>query len=394
MSQPPTGARPRVEPVDVLRGVIMVIMALDHTRDYFGDYNVNPTALASTTPALFFTRWITHFCAPVFFLLTGTGAFLSLQKKTRPELSRYLWTRGLWLLVLEFTVGRFGLQFNLDYKVTVLLVLWALGWSMIVLAGLIHFSTRAVVTFGVLLIALHNLLDGIRADTFGAFAPLWNFLHAPGLLYQGQDRFLLLAYPIIPWIGVTAVGYGLGALYLWDAERRRACLLRLGLGLSAAFIVLRLLNIYGDPVPWSSQPTGLYTLLSFLNTSKYPPSLLFLLMTLGPALCMLALVDARTPAWLRPANVFGRVPLFYYLVHFPLIHLLAVFASAFRYGEVAGLFQSPTLDRFPFTQPPGWGQGLPVVYAMWLLVVLSMYPLSRWWAGLKQQRKDAWLSYL
>ena len=386
--------RPRVEPVDVLRGLIMIIMALDHTRDYFGDYTVDPTAIATTTPALFFTRWITHFCAPVFFLLTGTGAFLSLQRKTRPALSHYLWTRGLWLLVLEWTVGRFGLQFNLDYKVTILLVLWALGWSMIVLAGLVHFSTRAIAVFGVTLIALHNLLDGVQAAAFGALAPLWSFLHAPGFLYRGEEHVVLLAYPIVPWIGVTAVGYALGAVYQWDADRRRTFLLRLGLGLSAAFVAIRLLNVYGDPAPWASQATPLFTFLSFLNTTKYPPSLLFLLMTLGPALCALALFDRGTPALLRPANVFGRVPLFYYLVHFPLIHLLAVGAAAIRYGDASGLFQSPTVDRFPFTQPTGWGQGLPVVYAMWVLVVLFMYPLSRWFAGLKQRRKDPWLSYL
>lgn len=394
MTEPTTGARPRIEPVDVLRGVIMIIMALDHTRDYFGDFTVDPTAMATTTPALFFTRWITHFCAPVFFLLTGTGACLSLQRKSTSELSHYLWTRGLWLLVLEWTVGRFGLQFNIDYRVTVLLVLWALGWSMIVLAALVHLSTRAILVFGATLVVLHNLLDGIRAGALGTLAPLWSFLHAPGFLYRGEEHVVLLAYPIVPWIGVTALGFGLGKIYLWEAERRRQFLMRLGLGLTAAFVVLRFINVYGDPAPWSIQPSGLFTLLSFLNTSKYPPSLLFLLMTLGPALCALALLDRGTPTWLRPAHVFGRVPLFYYLIHFPLIHLFAVIAAVLRYGDASGLFQSPSLDRFPFTQPPGWGQGLGVVYAAWVLVVLSMYPLSRWFAGLKQRRKDPWLSYL
>ncbi len=372
----------------------MILMALDHTRDYFGDFTVDPTAVATTTPGLFFTRWITHFCAPVFFLLTGTGAFLSLQRKTRPALSRYLWTRGAWLLVLEVTIGRFGLQFNIDYQVTVLLVLWALGWSMIVLAGLVHCSTRTVAVFGIALIALHNLLDGINGAAAAMLGPLWNVLHAPGFLFRGDEQVVLVAYPLIPWIGVTAVGYALGSVYLWDAARRRTFLLQLGLGLTGGFLVLRFINLYGDPSPWDSSFTGIRTLLSFLNTSKYPPSLLFLLMTLGPSLCFLSLVDARTPRWLRPANVFGRVPLFYYLVHFPLIHLLAVGAAALRYGEVAGLFQSPTLDRFPFTQPPGWGLGLPVVYVVWVSVVLIMYPMSRWFAGLKQRRKDAWLSYL
>jgi uncharacterized membrane protein len=394
MSQPSSGARPRIEPVDVLRGLIMILMALDHTRDYFGDFTVDPVAIATTTPGLFFTRWITHFCAPVFFLLTGTGAFLSLRRKSKAELSRYLWTRGIWLLLLEVTVGRFGLQFNLDYRVTVLLVLWALGWSMIVLAALVNFSTRSVAIFGIALIVLHNLLDGIAPAAFGPLAPLWNILHAPGLLYGSEEHIVVLAYALIPWVGVTAVGYALGSVYLWDAARRRQFLLRLGLCLTATFLVLRLINAYGDPAPWNPAFTGVQRILSFLNASKYPPSLLFLLMTLGPSLCVLSLVDGRTPTWLRPANLFGRVPLFYYLVHFPLIHLLAVGAAALRYGEVGGLVQSPTLDRFPFTQPPGWGLGLPVVYAVWVLVVLIMYPLSRWFAGLKQRRKDAWLSYL
>lgn len=392
--QTAAGTRPRLEAVDVLRGVIMIIMALDHTRDYFGDFNVNPTAMDSTTPALFFTRWITHFCAPVFFLLTGTGAFLSLQKKSTAELSRFLWTRGLWLLVLEFTLGRFGLQFNLDYQVTVVLVLWALGWSMIVLSALVHLSLRSIIIFGAVLVLGHNLLDGINGAAFGAFAPLWSFLHAPGFLYRGESHVVLAAYPIIPWIGVTALGYALGAVYRLPAEDRRRFLLRLGAGMIAAFIVIRFSNIYGDPSPWSSQPSPLFTVLSFLNTSKYPPSLLFLLMTLGPALCVLALLDRGTPAWLRPAHTFGRVPLFYYLVHFPLIHLFAVFAALYRFGDASGMFQSPSLDRFPFTQPPGWPFALPVVYAVWVLVVFCMYPLSRYWAGLKQRRKDAWLSYL
>lgn len=389
-----TIARPRVEPVDVLRGVIMIIMALDHTRDYFHDYNVNPTAMASTTGPLFFTRWITHFCAPVFFLLTGTGAFLSLQKKTTAELSRYLWTRGLWLLLLEVTLGRFGLQFNVDYKVTVLLVLWALGWSMIVLAALVHLRLRSIIIFGVVLVAGHNLLDGIPAAALGPLAPLWSFLHAPGFLYRGEEHMVLLTYTLIPWVGVTALGYALGAVYLKPADERRRLLMRLGLGLTAAFVVIRFINIYGDPSRWEPQASGFFTLLSFLNTSKYPPSLLFLMMTLGPALCLLSLLDRGTPAWLRPANVFGRVPLFYYLVHFPLIHLLAVGVALVRYGDATGLFQSPSLDRFPFTQPPGWPMGLPVVYAAWVSVVLIMYPLSRWFAALKQRRKDPWLSYL
>ena len=386
--------RQRIESVDVVRGIIMILMALDHVRDFFGSLAVNPTDLATTTPALFFTRWITHICAPVFFLLTGTGSYLALRRRSRSELSRFLLTRGLWLILLELVVVRFVMQFNVDYQVTVITVLWALGWSMIVLSALVFLPTRAVVAFGVVLIALHNLFDPIQASALGAFAPLWSILHAPGFVVQRPDHVVLVAYPLIPWIGVTAVGYGLGAIYQWDAERRRSFLLRLGIGLTAAFIVLRAINAYGDPVPWTEQRSGLFTVLSFLNTNKYPPSLLFLLMTLGPAMLLLRAVDGRTPAFLRPAHIIGKVPLFYFVVHFFLIHVLAVVVCYFRYGEVHWMFESPNLGQFPITQPPGWPSSLPVVYIIWISIVVAMYPLCRWFAGVKQRRADPWLSYL
>lgn len=372
----------------------MILMALDHARDYFGSLAVNPTDLATTTVPLFFTRWITHICAPVFFLLTGTGSYLALRRRSRSELSRFLLTRGLWLILLELVVVRFVMQFNVDYRVTVITVLWALGWSMIVLSALVFLPTRAIVAIGVALIALHNLLDPIQASSLGALAPLWSILHAPGFVVQRPDQVVLVAYPLVPWIGVTAVGYGLGAIYQWDAARRRSFLVRLGVVLTAAFIILRAINVYGDPVPWTDQRSGLFTLLSFLNTNKYPPSLLFLLMTLGPAMLLLRAVDARTPAWLRPAHVIGKVPLFYFIVHFFLIHVLAVVVCYFRYGAVHWMFESPNLGQFPITQPPGWPSSLPVVYMIWIGIVVAMYPLCRWYAGVKQRRTNPWLSYL
>src|SRR5918999_5003662 len=314
--------RQRIEAVDVVRGIIMIIMALDHVRDFFGSLAVNPTDLATTTAPLFFTRWITHICAPVFFLLTGTGAYLALRRRSRKELSRFLLTRGIWLIVLEVVVVRFALQFNFDYRLTVLTVIWALGWAMIVLSALVFLPTRAIVAVGVVLIAAHNLLDPIPATALGPLAPLWSILHAPGVLLPGPDHVVFVAYPLIPWIGVTAVGYGLGAIYKWDADRRKALLLRLGIGLTAAFVVLRAINVYGDPVAWTSQRSPVFTALSFLNANKYPPSLLFLLMTLGPAMLLLRAVDSRTPRFLRPALLIGKVTLFYYLTHFFLIHLL------------------------------------------------------------------------
>ena len=372
----------------------MILMALDHVRDFFGSLAVNPTDLATTTAPLFLTRWVTHICAPVFFLLTGTGAYLARRRRSRGELSRFLLTRGLWLIVLEIVVVRFVMQFNFDYRVTVLTVLWALGWSMVFLSALVYLPTHVVTAIGVVMITTHNLLDPITATSLGRLGPLWSVLHAPGIILTGPNHVVFEAYPLIPWIGVAAVGYGLGALYDWNPDRRRSLLLRLGLGLTAAFVILRAMNVYGDPVPWSGQRSALFTVLSFLNTNKYPPSLLFLLMTLGPALLLLRVVDARTPALLRPAHIIGKVPLFYFIVHFFVIHVLAVIICYARYGAVHWMFESPTLGRFPITQPPGWPLGLPIVYAIWFAVVATLYPLCRWFAGVKQRRGDWWLSYL
>ena len=387
--------RPRLESVDLLRGIIMIIMALDHTRDFFTNAAFLPNDLSQTTPAYFFTRWITHFCAPVFFLLTGTGAYLSLRRKSKRELSRFLVTRGLWLIFLDAVVLRcLAMQFNFDFHVTFLIVLWTLGWSMIVLALLVYLPDIIVLAFGIILIAGHNLLDSIDPSSFGRFAPLWSILHVPGLVSANPQHIVAVAYPLIPWMGVTAVGYVLGRVFAWPPDRRKAFLLRLGLGLIAAFIVIRAINIYGDPVPWTPQKSALFTVLSFLNTTKYPPSLLFLLMTLGPALLFLRAVDNRTPPFLRPALVYGKVPLFYYIVHFPLIHLIAVVICAIRYGHIYWMFQSPTLDQYPFTRPPNWGFGLPGVYLIWACVVIGLYPVCRWYAALKRRSSNPWLSYL
>jgi uncharacterized membrane protein len=382
--------RARIESVDVVRGVIMIIMALDHTRDFFGIPGQNPTDLTTASAALFFTRWVTNICAPVFFLLTGTGAYLSLRRKSPRELSQFLFTRGVWLIFLEIVVLRcFSYQFNVDYRVTFLIVLWTLGWAMITLSVLVRFPTIVATVFGVVLIAGHNLLDSVRWTN-----PIWVLLHSPGFVLNTPTHVVFAVYPLIPWVGVTAVGFALGQVYAWDADRRRAFLLRLGIALTAAFVVLRFINVYGDPNRWSTQKTALYTVLSFLNVIKYPPSLLFLLMTLGPALVLLRAVDGRMPRALRPALVIGKVPMFYYVLHFTLIHLFAVATCYARYGTAHWMFESPDLAHYPVTPPPGWGYSLPVVYLVWALVVLAMYPLCRWFAALKQRRSDPWLSYL
>ena len=390
---PPTGRR-RVASIDVLRGLVMILMALDHTRDFFGATAVSPTDLTRTTAALFFTRWITHICAPVFFLLTGTSAYLTLGRRTVPQLSRLLVTRGLWLIALELTVARcFGYQFNVDYRLTLLVVLWALGWSMIGLGALVRLPPSAVAAIGAGMIAFHNLLDPIRPASLGGFAPLWTILHAQGVVFSTPAHTVFVAYPLIPWVGVTAVGFGLGALYAQHGDRRRRILLVVGVTLTTAFLVLRAINVYGDPVRWSTQPSAVFTTLSFLNATKYPPSLLFLLMTLGPAALVLRSIDARTPAFLSPSRVYGKVPLFYFVGHLTLIHLLAVAVCYARYGTAHWMFESPRPDQYPITPPPGWGYSLPAVYALWIAVVVLLYPACRWYAAIKAQRGAWWISY-
>ena len=258
------GEHARIEAVDVVRGIIMIVMALDHTRDFFGIPGQSPTNLATASAPLFLTRWITNICAPVFFLLTGTGAALSLRRKSTMDLSRFLLTRGLWLIFVEIVVLRcFSYQFNVDYRVTMLLVIWALGWSMIALAALVHLPTAIVGAIGVVMIAGHNLLDGATLS-----GPIWSILHSPGFVINDPGRTVFVAYPLIPWLGVTAAGFALGRIYTWDGDRRRAFLLRLGVGLTIAFLVIRAINGYGDPSQWTRHPTALFTALSFLNTTK------------------------------------------------------------------------------------------------------------------------------
>jgi uncharacterized membrane protein len=380
----------RLTSIDTLRGIVMILMALDHVRDFFGVPGLRPTVLAQTTVPLFFTRWITHLCAPTFFLLTGTGAYLASARRTVPQLSRFLFTRGVWLIVLELTVIRcLGFQFNFDYQVTMLVVIWALGWAMVTLSALVWLPTTAILAVGAALILGHNLFDGVRSTR-----PLWVMLHSQGIVVNRPGFVIFVAYPLIPWIGVTAAGYALGQIYSWEPQRRRVFLRRAGFSLLAAFVVLRLFNVYGDPSPWATQATMGMTLVSFLNATKYPPSLLFLLMTLGPALLILRALDGRNPPLLQPALVFGQVPLFYFTLHLPLIHLLAVVLCYLQNGAVHWMFESPDLGTYPFTPPPGWGLSLPWIYLLWVAVVVMLYPVCSWFASVKRRQASPWLSYL
>lgn len=392
------GQRLRVDSVDFLRGLVMVIMALDHVRFFIHRdilLGIDPLDLTKTSGPLFFTRWITHFCAPVFLFLAGTGAFLSFSRgKNRGELARFLLTRGLWLIVLEFTVVRFGWTFSFDYHLTFAVVLWALGWSMIVMAGLIYLPVWATATIGIVMIAGHNLFDSFRPESFGSFRWLWLVLHDTGVLRLSPSRILVVTYPLVPWIGVMAAGYGFGVLLRKERSERRKLLLKLGMGLSVAFVLIRAINLYGDPGPWKAQPSWFWSILSFINCEKYPPSLLFLLMTLGPSIIVMALFDRDLGALTRPIVIFGRVPLFYYLLHFQLIHLITLALSYAKYGQAPWLFTNPPWSPGLMTAfPKGYGYGLGVVYLAWIATVIILYPACRWFAGVKRRRQEAWLSY-
>lgn len=379
----------RLMSIDMLRGLAIVLMALDHVRDYFTGAPFQATDLDQTTPALFFTRWVTHFCAPVFVFLAGTGAFLLSRRATPAQTSRFLLTRGLWLIALEWTVVTFVWTFNFEYRLGLIMqVIWAIGVSMIVLAALIRLPLAAIAAIGVAMIAGHNLFDGVAPESLGAWAPLWQVLHVQGVLSFGATPAGFVHYPLIPWIGVMAAGYAFGRLYEFEAGRRRRVLVALGLGLCAAFVVLRLVNGYGDLAPWSTQRNATVTLLSFLNVTKYPPSLLFLLMTLGPAMLLLAWFERLHGPLAGMLATFGRVPLFAYVVHIVLAHLFAgLVALATGYGTVV-------LTDFFLFYPDGWGVGLPGVYLAWLIVLAVLYPLCRWFAAVRRRRGDWWLAYL
>ena len=386
--------------VDALRGIVMVIMALDHTRDFIhaGAMSFSPEDLSRTTPALFFTRWITHICAPTFMLLAGLGAYLRFARDgDKARVSRFLWTRGLWLVLIEITVMRLAMNFSVDSGFPLLLlVLTALGVSMIVLAALIYLPQPALLAVSVAVILLHNTLDGVRAAQFGTFAGVWNLLHQQGVVVLGGVP-VIVAYPLVPWFAVMALGFCAGPVLHWPAEQRRRLLIRAGVAMVSAFVVLRAVNIYGDPQPWATQPSGIFTLLSFLRTTKYPPSLQFLLMTLGPAVIALAWLETVRSRVLGIFVTIGRVPFFFYVAHFWLLHVVASAMAWVRYGSesLAFLFSPlPSMGGSAKLFPPDFGYSLPTAYVVWLAVVVMLYPLCRWFAAVKQTRRTGWTSYL
>lgn len=393
----PAGTRSRIDSIDVLRGVVMVIMALDHVRDFLhaGSQLYSPENLAHTNSILFFTRWITHFCAPVFMFLSGVSIYLVMARKGGPETSSFLVKRGVWLIFLECTILNLIFNFNLRFEVVILQVIWAFGWSMIAMAVLVRLPQRIVLILAVATIALHNTLDGIKPEQFGSLNWLWQVLHVPGMLKVGGVQVMLL-YPLVPWVAVMAAGYCLGPVFLLTHEQRRRILLRMGAISTAGFFGLRFVNLYGDAQPWSVKSTFTLTVITFFRTQKYPPSLLYLLMTLGPALIFLALMDGVRVSETNPFRVFGRVPMFYYVLHFFSVHLLAVILAQVVYGRFDFVLRLPpsAMGFFPPGFPTDYGVNLFLTYVFWLSLVAALYFPCRWYMGMKQRSRSAWVSYL
>lgn len=387
----------RIESIDILRGLVMVIMALDHVRDYFnyGSFFIDPTNVETTTPILFFTRFITHYCAPVFVFLAGTSAFLYGRNKTKSQLSKFLLTRGIWLIFMEVVVNNLIWTFDLSYSFPILQVIWAIGLSMICLSFLIYLPYKWILVLGLVIIAGHNILDGLVMQGNSPEAIVWYLLHQNHTMVLGPDKMILFHYPVIPWIGLMALGYCLGQLYLKDFDKglRRTWLLRMGLGALALFFVIRGLNVYGDLVPWTVRDSSSKTIISFFNVTKYPPSLAFVLITIGPALLFLYVIENVKNSITNFFLIFGRVPFFYYFLHVLVIHTAAIIGIIIFGGNwkdmilTADVFMNETLVTYGY---PLW-----VTYMVWIGVVLALYPWCKKYMIYKINNKDKWwLSYL
>ena len=395
-----TLTRPRIASIDVLRGIVMVIMALDHVRDYFhiGANLDDPLNLATTSVPLFFTRWITHFCAPVFVFLSGTSIYLQSQRKSKAELSAFLFKRGLWLIFVEFVIISFAWTFNPFYNVIPMQVIWAIGISMVILALMVRFSWRVVLLVGLLIVCGHNLLD-IPEEAPGFKTNfLWDMLHHGRFTAYAYapNHYVLVVYPFLAWTGLMMLGYCCGILFtqLFAASRRFTLLCAMGTGMILLFVVVRWVNRYGDPVPWSTQPTALFSFLSFIKTNKYPPSLLYMCMTIGPALILLAFLEKVRNRFTAMMAIFGRTAFFYYILHLYLIHILSMIMFFVNGHTMQDAIQLARNVPFLFVVP-GEGFGLPMTYLVWLAVVVSLYPLCKLYDRYKTHHKEKkWLSYL
>jgi uncharacterized membrane protein len=400
----------RLDSIDLLRGAVMVIMALDHVRSFLGAA-IDPHDPQGSV-ALFFTRWVTHFCAPTFIFLAGTGAYLArIRGKSIPQLSGFLLTRGLWLVFLELFVIRTSWWFNFDPRDFGVGVFWPLGWGMVLLSVLVFLPVSTIALFGTLVVVLHNLLDGVTAKQVGLPEWLWHLLHYPGKvgialpeplwkITHEAGRIKMVdqisfetGYFLVPWVAVMALGYCFGALLQLEPRTRRTQLIGLGTAMTFAFVFIRWGNGYGDSWPWKKQSTDVYSVMSFLNCTKYPPSLLYLLMTLGPAILFLAAFE-KARGWLADIVItYGRVPLFFYLLHIPLIHGGAVVVDLIRYGW-SPLAWHGNWEVVLNKVPADYGVSLPMVYVIWLIVLVVLYPACRWFAAVKRRNPGGWLSYL
>ncbi len=409
---PASAARPlaagiRISEIDMLRGLVIVLMALDHVRDYFftnGGLGSNPLDPTTTTAWLYTTRWITHLCAPTFVFLSGVSAYLQFAKgKAPPSLSRFLLTRGLWLIFLEVTLLSFGWSFGFPYAFF-MQVIWAIGWSMIALAALVWLPRTVVLGIGIAIISGHNLLDPINAQELGSLQLLWTFLHDGGPVFVGEQPIGLIAYPLLPWIGIIAFGYGMGAVFTEEPAKRDRTILFTGLAMLALFLVLRGFSLYGDPTfatgpeavarDWREQTALGAMIMVFLDVQKYPPSLQFTLVTLGIVFTIWPLLTRIKGPVRSVLNTFGAVPFFFYVLHIYLVHTLAIVANAAVGKPIEGYFDYMINVFLAPEKLQGAGFTLPWIYVAWIVVLALLYPLCRYWQQLKARRRDWWLSYL
>ena len=387
----------RIAAIDLLRGIIMVIMALDHTRDFFHKDALvaDPLNAATTNFILFGTRWVTHFCAPGFVFLSGLSAWLQHQRKTTKELSIFLITRGLWLIVFDLFIMSFVFTADIHFSLFILETLWSIGAGMVILGLMIHLPFMAILITGLLIVLGHNLINIAEAGRSTPVPLWWNMLHQPGIKPLDSGHSLFVFYPMLPWAGLMLLGYCCGKLFTHtEAAKRNRLLLLTGMSAIALFLVLRFINIYGDPLAWKKQPTALQTFFSFMNVQKYPPSLLFIFATIGPLLVVLSFIKTTSGNVAKKVMVFGRVPLFYFVVHFFILHVVQIITYLFSGHTVEEGMKGSTASLFKFSAP-GEGVSLGFVYLIWIAIVLLMYPICKWYDSYKAAHKEKkWLSYL
>lgn len=385
----------RIFSLDLLRGLVMIIMALDHTRDFFhfDSFIHDPMDVKTTSPLLYFTRWITHYCAPVFVFLAGTSIFLQGRRKSLSELSVFLIKRGIWLILVEMIIVSFSWTFDIYFQAIILQVIWAIGISMLLMGFIIRLPFTVVMALGILIVSGHNLLDYIPATKSGF---IWDLLHNGNFATHpfGGGHSLVIIYPFLPWLGIMMLGYVFGKIYNPEfAPIRKKWLIRFGLGLIILFVLLRVINEYGNPRPWQEQSTVLYSILSFLDVNKYPPSLMYTCMTIGPALLFLAFFEETNNRLSKVISIYGRVPFFYYILHFYLLHALCMVlfvARGHSFFEV-----TPDVYGIPFRfMIVGEGYSLTVVYVIWIAVVVALFPICKWFNTYKKNHSNWWLSYL